>query len=106
MTLTLSTLRAMTNIITKYRASSTPEIQENPMIGTLEPKRLHRKRHGQSRAYHARVQKKWMKRFGTWLKPGAVIIDREAAGIGQGKLIVAHPVVAAEIRKRFQESAP
>ncbi len=34
------------------------------LAGMTMPRRIHKKRRGQSEAYHRRIQKKWTKRFG------------------------------------------
>jgi hypothetical protein len=50
--------------------------------GYMEPKRKHTKRRWmEGRAYHKRIQKKWLRRFGQhWietLKRGEVLMDKE-----------------------------
>lgn len=54
------------------------------------PVRVHKKRRNQTAAYHARVQKKWTKRFGTKEAPAAFLIDNRYLG-GRGRTLVAHP---------------
>ena len=43
----------------------------HPLAGNEAPARQHKKRRNQSASYHARVQKKWTKRFGKKLVPAA-----------------------------------
>lgn len=51
------------------------------------PVRKHRFRRNQSPAYHARIQKKWIKRYGTKPERYAVIANMGAIGIGGGQRI-------------------
>lgn len=46
------------------------ELCESPLAMTLEPNRRHKHRRNQTKAYHARIQKKWNKRFGKHEAPG------------------------------------
>ena len=50
----------------------------HPLATTEAPARQHKKRRNQSASYHARVQKKWTKRFGKKLVPGAVLFSEQA----------------------------
>ena len=52
------------------------------------PVRLHRKRRNQSAKYHARIQKKWVKRFGTKKEQYAVLIDPSKVGLSGGQQLV------------------
>lgn len=47
------------------------------------PVRKHKKRKNQSNAYHARIQKKWRKRFGTKKENLAIFIG-SGLGLGYG----------------------
>lgn len=55
------------------------------------PKRIHRKRRGQSDAYHRRVQKKWTKRWGTKTESYALMIDPGAAGLRGNPFVLVDP---------------
>lgn len=78
---------------------------ESEYAVTTAPAVVHKKRRGQSDAYHRRVQKKWNKRYGTTMKPAAYVIDGSAVGFLFGRrnamfpaFIVAHPELAAVLR--------
>lgn len=45
------------------------------------PNKKHKKRSNQSAAYHARIQKKWIKRFGTHVENYALIVNNRALGL-------------------------
>lgn len=45
------------------------DIRQSLLAVKTAPARIHKKRRNQSTAYHARVQKKWTKRFGTTSTP-------------------------------------
>ena len=70
---------------------------ESRFAETTEPVRKHRKRRNQSESYHRRVQKKWVKRWGTKQVPCAYLIDNAALG-GRGRTLVAHPQHMAALR--------
>lgn len=63
------------------------------------PSRVHDKRR-HSDTYHARIQKKWNKRFGMREEPIFMLVDNHAVGLVQprGKVIVAHPDYVAAVR--------
>ncbi len=71
------------------------KIHESPLALTTQPTRVHKKRRNQSARYHARVQKKWTKRYGTCSIPGAYSMRDPFTG---AQIIVAHPAVMAKIR--------
>ena len=48
------------------------------------PNKKHKKRSNQSARYHARIQKKWIKRFGTHKEKYALMINGAALGIFGG----------------------
>lgn len=52
------------------------------------PVRPHKKRRNQSATYHARIQKKWVKRFGTKKEQCAVLIDPSKVGLPGGQQLV------------------
>ena len=70
------------------------QIKESVLAVTLRPNRLHKHRRGQSKAYHARIQKKWVKRFGQKQVPGAFKIRDPWTG---AETMVVHPEVMAKL---------
>lgn len=74
-------------------------IVESPLCEMRVPVRKHKHRRGQSPAYHARIQKKWTKRFGMKLERVALIFNPSSDGgwIGQ-EFIALHPKDYAVIR--------
>ena len=52
------------------------------------PVRPHKKRRNQSATYHARIQKKWVKRFGTKKEQYAVLIDPSKVRLPVGQQLV------------------
>lgn len=74
---------------------------ENPSAMTSVPVRVHRRRRNQSEAYHRRVQKKWLKRFGMRHVPAAYFCNAEAIApwAYPGGMLVCHPMIAAQLRK-------
>lgn len=71
------------------------EIVVSEFAKTTVPVRKHKKRRNQSKAYHLRVQKKWLKRWGTKTVPSAYVFNRSALGFGQqGEVMVVHPSLA------------
>ncbi|MDM0041862.1 hypothetical protein QTI05_22670 [Variovorax sp. J22R193] len=71
------------------------QIRESLLALTTTPARPHKKRRNQSAHYHARIQKKWTKRFGVRSIPGAYAMKDPWTG---AQIIVAHPAVMAKIR--------
>ena len=89
--------RAMSDVIHRGIA-----VQTSHMATTTEPNKVHKRRRGQTKAYHARIQKKWNKRFGTQQVPGAYLIDGRAIGlfgVDFGKTLVVHPSLTAKLRR-------
>ncbi len=73
------------------------QVRESQYATRTEPTRLHKKRRNQSAAYHRRVQKKWVKRWGTKQVPCAYLIDNGVLGL-PGRTLVAHPQHIAALR--------
>lgn len=75
-------------------------VRESKLALTTAPAKVHKHRRGQTKAYHARIQKKWTKRFGTKQVPGAYMIDTHAVSLfGRGeKVLVAHPEILKELK--------
>lgn len=73
------------------------QVRESQYATRTEPARMHKKRRNQSSAYHRRVQKKWVKRWGTKQVPCAYLIDNGVLGL-PGSTLVAHPQYVAELR--------
>lgn len=62
------------------------------------PRRVHRLKNGMTAAYHRRIQKKWVKRFGYDLEYTAYRIDPSAMGMPGEPYLVVHPVNARQLR--------
>lgn len=52
------------------------------------PVRPHKRRRNQSATYHARIQKKWVKRFGTKREQYAIVMDPSKVGLSGGPQLV------------------
>lgn len=58
------------------------EVRQAPFqLERQVPKRTHKKRRGQTEAYHLRIQKKWTKRYGTKTERFALMMNPRAAGM-------------------------
>ncbi|TAM50205.1 MAG: hypothetical protein EPN57_20500 [Paraburkholderia sp.] len=64
------------------------------------PRRVHHRRRGMTAAYHHRIQKKWVKRFGFELEYTAYQIDPSAMGMPGEPYLCVHPVIAMRMRAR------
>lgn len=73
------------------------QVQESIYATKTEPVKPHKRRRNQREAYHRRIQKKWVKRWGTKQTPCAFLIDNAAVGM-RGKTLVAHPKYVAALR--------
>lgn len=83
-----------------YNPFGAIHLRESPLATTeSKPTRLHKRRRGQSAAYHKRVQKKWDKRFGKVATPCAFVLD--GGRFGPGSILVVHPSIAKSIRERI-----
>jgi hypothetical protein len=81
-------------------------VHESLLAVSTVPVRRHRKRRNQTAQYHARVQKKWVKRFGQKKVPSAFVMDLRAMGLGWGKAIYAHPDIVRELRRAAGRAYP
>lgn len=70
---------------------------------TKRPVREHKRRRWMSERYHARIQKKWLKRFGTVMKPCMYVLSPRAVGMPGADYIVCHPALLAPLRKAYAE---
>jgi len=72
----------------------------SPFAECAVPTKRHKKRRNQSAAYHRRIQKKWIKRFGTTQEKCMFVIDPVAAGLSyyRGEIAVVHPEHIAILR--------
>lgn len=52
------------------------------------PVRPHKKRRNQSATYHARIQKKWVKRFGMKKEQYAIVMNPSKVGLAGGMQLV------------------
>jgi hypothetical protein len=74
-------------------------IVESPMAVRTVPARQHKKRSNQTPAYHARIQKKWTKRFGTKQVPCAYQLNGKQ--FGMDNLLVVPPGTIARLRQQM-----
>lgn len=78
------------------RTMAFPKIIESDlaMEKTDEPERVHDFKPWMTKAYHKRIQKKWVKRFGHVWKPCCY----ETPGV-----LICHPIMAREIKKTIKD---
>jgi hypothetical protein len=79
------------------------EVRESINACQTKPARAHKRRRNQTASYHARIQKKWNKRFGMVKKPAAFMIDTSLlllpfSGDLPRRMLVAHPSIVEQIR--------
>lgn len=79
-------------------------VHQSPLAVRPAPNRVHKHRRGQTKAYHARIQKKWTKRFGTHQEPCAYIVGTTALfPFGAfGKAFIAHPSIVSKLQEEMQ----
>lgn len=66
----------------------------NSLAMTTAPRRKHRKTRSMSDSYHNRVQKKWLKRYGTVQEPGCIMVyDR----------LYVHPAIYDKVIKQLEK---
>jgi len=70
---------------------------------SLSPRRVHRAKRWMSAAYHRRVQKKWVKRWGHTEKPAAYRMTNPITGAHE---IVMHPDLIANIKATAKPFKP
>jgi hypothetical protein len=80
------------------------EVRESINAFQTKPARAHKRRRNQTASYHARIQKKWNKRFGMVTKPAAFMIDTSLlllpfSGDRPRTLLVSHPSLVEQIRR-------
>ena len=78
--------------------------KESPLATRTVPKRKHKKRRGQTAAYHRRIQKKWTKRFGMTVEQCAFFLD--GGQFGMGSMLVVSPAIAKQLRAAGGELRP
>ena len=64
------------------------QIVESSFCERNVPKRKHKHRRNQSAAYHLRVQKKWIKRFGTRKERFALMMNPGVLGLAGGDMVM------------------
>ena len=76
------------------------KIIESPLCEMRVPIRKHKKRRNQTLRYHARIQKKWTKRFGLKTERVAIVFNPAAVGMPWlgGEQMALHPKDIAIIR--------
>lgn len=90
MSTTLADVEREIEALRQMAPAAPPRVRESPYAMQTVPARVHKKRRNQSYAYHQRVQKKWVKRWGTKQVPCAYMVDAAAIG-GSGKILLVHP---------------
>lgn len=60
---------------------------------TLVPVRVHKRTRSQSQAYHERIQKKWIKRYG---------IKKQAFWVRRGDCFAVHPDTYAQLKQHVE----
>ena len=80
------------------------EVQPSIHAYSTNPARPHKRRRNQTASYHARIQKKWNKRFGVVKKPAAFMIDTSLIllpfSVGRPRMmLVAHPSIVDQIKR-------
>lgn len=65
---------------------------------TNVPAREHVRRRWMADNYHRRIQKKWLKRFGTVSKPCMFQFDPRAAGLPGEPYLLVHPALMPQLR--------
>jgi hypothetical protein len=71
-------------------------VVESPLTQREVPIKVHKRRRNHSARYHARIQKKWLKRYGMKPEICAYVLDGGAYGLGS--TLVLHPKHAAMLR--------
>lgn len=75
-------------------------VQTSHWAETITPNKVHKHRRGQTKAYHARIQKKWTKRFGVKHSPCAYVINDVPLGLySRGPILVVHPTIAQKLKE-------
>ncbi len=103
MSTTLADVERAIEALRQMAPAAPPRVRESPYAMQTVPARVHKKRRNQSDAYHQRVQKKWVKRWGTKQVPGAYMIDAAAIG-GSGKILVVHPALGMAALESLDKS--
>jgi predicted lipoprotein len=73
-------------------------IRESVHAVRFDQIKKHKKVRNQSEAYHRRIDKKWLKRYGKNSVPCAYTIDNSLMG-GVRKTLIAHPDVIKELKR-------
>lgn len=63
---------------------------------TVHQRRVYPKRRAKSPIHHRRMQKKWLKRYGTYSKPAMYWVNHPMAP--GGKMLIVHPMLLPELR--------
>ncbi len=98
----LANMERAIEALAKLEPAGPLQVRESPYATQTVPARVHKKRRNQRDAYHQRVQKKWVKRWGTKQVPGAYVVDASAIG-GSGKILIMHPILG---RAAFKSLGP
>lgn len=84
---------------------SAMSVRASPLATDTKPIKQHKYRRGQTQAYHARIQKKWTKRYGTKQVPCAYVIDNSVWG-GRGKTLYAHSSLVDQLCATTKPTSP
>ncbi len=73
-------------------------VVSSPLCEQPVPVRKHKKRRNQTEAYHRRVQKKWVKRFGIKTEHVAFMINPRIVGLWGAPMLAMHTNDIAMLR--------
>lgn len=74
------------------------KVIESPFAYITVANRQHKRRGWMSKAYHRRIQKKWLKRFGTHQEPCALFLSPRAVGLPMQDMLALPPGHIAMLR--------
>lgn len=82
-------------------------IIESTAACTYIQRRVYAKRRARSPRHHARINKKWLKRYGLRAEPNAYWLDTSyLLGVDGGKTLVVHPTLAPLYRQALARLYP
>jgi hypothetical protein len=83
------------------------QIIESPAACTYERVRTYPKRRAKSARHWARMDKKWLKRYGMRAKPTAYLIDTPGVfDLDGGQALVVHPILAPQYLEAINSAFP
>lgn len=82
-------------------------ILESTGACTYVPRRTYAKRRARSPRHHARINKKWLKRYGLRAEPTAYFMNTSyLLGVNGGQILVVHPLLAPKYRAAINNAFP